>query len=444
MLEKLGQGLRAALDKITRAGYVDANTIAELVKDIQRTLLAGDVDVKLVSELSQRIKKRALDEKPPAGMSAREHIVRIVYEELVAFLGKKPEIKIGQQKILLCGLFGNGKTTTAAKLAKFFQKKGLKVGLICCDVVRPAAYEQLQQLSEQLHVDFFGIKNEKDSSKVLSEGLRILKSDVIIIDSSGRDALNSEMISEIKSLNKIANPEERLLVISADVGQAARVQAEKFHEAVGITGVIITKMDATAKGGGALTACSVTRAPVKFITVGEKIDALEIFEPERFISRLIGFGDLQSLLEKAREAIPEKKAEALAEKMLEGKFSMDDFLEQIEAMGKMGGLGSIMSQIPGMGGMKLPKEFDVAKQEGKMKKWKFAIQSMTRAERADPTIVDSKRILRISKGSGVSEAEVRELLKNYEQARKMMKMMGGGGLKRGPLGRLARKFKGFG
>ena len=444
MLEKLGQGLRAALDKITRAGYVDANTIAELVKDIQRTLLAGDVDVKLVSELSQRIKKRALDEKPPAGMSAREHIVRIVYEELVAFLGKKPEIKIGQQKILLCGLFGNGKTTTAAKLAKFFQKKGLKVGLICCDVVLPAAYEQLQQLSEQLHVDFFGIKNEKDSSKVLSEGLRILKSDVIIIDSSGRDALNSEMISEIKSLNKIANPEERLLVISADVGQAARVQAEKFHEAVGITGVIITKMDATAKGGGALTACSVTRAPVKFITVGEKIDALEIFEPERFISRLIGFGDLQSLLEKAREAIPEKKAEALAEKMLEGKFSMDDFLEQIEAMGKMGGLGSIMSQIPGMGGMKLPKEFDVAKQEGKMKKWKFAIQSMTRAERADPTIVDSKRILRISKGSGVSEAEVRELLKNYEQARKMMKMMGGGGLKRGPLGRLARKFKGFG
>jgi len=292
VLEKIGEGLRVALDKVTRAGLVDRAVVEELVKDIQRALLAGDVDVKLVFELTQKIKKRALDEKPQAGITAREHIIKIVYDELVSFLGKKSEIGL-RGKILLCGLFGSGKTTTAGKLARFCQKKGLRVGLIACDAFRPAAYEQLQQISEQIGVTFFGMKGEKDSAKILAEGLKkMADKDIIIIDSSGRNALNSEMIDEIKKLNSISGADERLLVLPADIGQAAKVQAEEFQKALGITGVIITKLDGTAKGGGALTACAISGAPVKFIGTGEKMDAFEQFDPERFISRLLGLGDL--------------------------------------------------------------------------------------------------------------------------------------------------------
>lgn len=439
VLEKLGEGLRAALDKITRAGLVDRSVVEELVKDIQRTLLASDVDVKLVFELTQKIKKRALDEKPQAGMTAREHIIKIVYGELVSFVGRKADVKL-RGKILLCGLFGSGKTTTAGKLAKFYQKKGLKVGLICCDAFRPAAYEQLQQIADQIGVPFFGIKGEKDSSKILHEGLKkIGEKDIIIIDSSGRDALDKEMIDEIKDLNTISAADERLLVLPADIGQAARAQAEEFQKALGITGVIITKLDGTAKGGGALTACAISGAPVKFIGVGEKIEAFEQFDPERFISRLVGFGDLQSLLEKAKESGAEESAKAIAS----GKFTLSEFYSQLEAMQKMGPLKSVLDSIPGFGMMKMPKEMDLGKQEGKMKKWKYIIQSMTKKEKESPDSIDGSRIRRIAKGSATTEAEVRELLKAFEQSKKVMKMVSGGG-RRGVMGKMMKRFKGFG
>ncbi len=438
VLDKIGEGLRAALDKVTRAGLVDRSTIEGLVKDIQRTLLAGDVDVKLVFELTQKIKKRALDEKPKAGMTAREQVVRIVYEELVSFVGGKSEAKL-RGKILLCGLFGSGKTTTAGKLARFYRKKGLKVGLICCDAFRPAAYEQLQTLAEQIGVPFFGIRGEKDSAKILKEGMKkIGERDIIIIDSSGRDALDSGMIEEIKNLNSISAADERLLVLPADIGQAAREQSEEFQKALGITGVIITKLDGTAKGGGALTACAISGAPVKFIGTGEKLEAFEQFDPERFISRLVGFGDLQSLLEKAKESGAEESAKAI----VSGKFTLSEFFEQLEAMQKMGPLKSVLDSIPGFGMMKMPKEFDLGKQEGKMKKWKYIIQSMTKKEKESPDLIDSPRIRRIAKGSGTSESEVRELLKAFEQSKKVMKMVSGG--KRGLMGKMMKRFKGFG
>lgn len=439
VLDKIGEGLRAALDKVTRAGLVDRAVVEELVKDIQRALLAGDVDVKLVFELTQKIKKRALDEKPQAGMTGREHIIKIVYDELVAFLGKKSDIKL-RGKILLCGLFGSGKTTTAGKLARFCQKKGLRIGLIACDAFRPAAYEQLQQISEQLGVTFFGIKGEKDSAKILSEGLKkMADKDIIIIDSSGRNALNREMIDEIKELNSISGADERLLVLPADIGQAAKVQAEEFQKALGITGVIITKLDGTAKGGGALTACAISGAPVKFIGTGEKMEAFEQFDPERFISRLLGLGDLQSLLEKAKESGVEESSKAIAS----GRFTLSEFFEQLEAMQKMGPLKSVLDSIPGFGNMKMPKEMDLGKQEGKMKKWKYIIQSMTKQEKENPETIDGSRIRRIAKGSGVTEPDVRELLKAFEQSKKVMKMVSGGS-RRGLMGKMMKRFKGFG
>ncbi|MFH0829863.1 MAG: signal recognition particle protein Srp54 [Candidatus Aenigmatarchaeota archaeon] len=443
MLDKLGEGLRSALKKLAGAGSIDKAAVDELAKDIQRALLSGDVDVRLAQELADRIRKRSLDEKPKPGQTAREHVVRVVYEELVRLVGSGGSVAIKPGKILLCGLFGSGKTTTAGKLARFYQKRGLKPALVACDVVRPAAYEQLKQLSEQVHAGFYGEKGEKDSAKVLRNALQKLKADVIIIDSSGRDALDGSMINELKTLNEIAKPDERILVIPADLGQAARVQADAFQKAVHITGVIITKLDGTAKGGGALTAAAVTGAPVKWIGTGEKSDALEVFEPDRFVSRLIGWGDIQALVEKAKEAIAPEKAEKMVERMMESKFTLDDFYEQIKAMQNMGPLGDVLGMMPG--GMKLPKNVDVSKQEGKMKKWKYAIESMTPAERADPSIITPSRILRISKGSGVPEADIRELLKGYEQTKRLMKQLGGGaGMKRGALANLAKRFKGLG
>ncbi|MEM5804896.1 MAG: signal recognition particle protein Srp54 [Candidatus Aenigmatarchaeota archaeon] len=442
MLDKLGEGLRNALRKIAGTGHIDKAVVDELVKDIQRSLLAGDVDVKLVFELTKKIRERILSEKPPAGMTPREHAVRIVYEELVKLVGEKAEISLKPGSILLCGLFGSGKTTTAAKLARFYQKKGLRPALVCCDVERPAAYEQLQQLSEQIHVPFYGEKGNRDSGKILKNAMDKLKADVIIIDSSGRNALDAAMIKEIKNLYDIAKPDERILVIPADIGQAAKVQASEFQKSLNITGVIITKIEGTAKGGGALTACSITGAPVKWIGVGEKIDALEEFDPQRFVGRLIGWGDIQSLMEKAKEAIEPEKAGEMAEKLVSGKFTLSDFYEQIKGVQRMGSLKSVMEMIPGMPMARLPKDFDAGKQEMKMRKWKHAIESMTRKEREEPEIIDAPRIARISRGSGVPEAEIRELLRNYQQSKKMMRMLGGG-MRRGPMAKLARKFRGF-
>lgn len=443
MLEKLSSGLKDALRKIAKAGYIDNETVNELVRDIQRTLLATDVDVKLVFKLTESIKKRALDEKPSKGMTAREHIVNIVYEELVKFVGKKPEIMLKPGKVMFIGLFGSGKTTSIGKLARFYQKKGLKPAVIGCDVHRPAAMDQLKQLAEQLNIPYY-ISKEKDAVKIAKEGLeKLSKNDILIFDSSGRDALDRELAKELKELGQIIKPDEVLLAIPADLGQAAGEQAFEFSKLVGITGIFLTKLDGTARGGGAITACAVTGSPVKFIGVGEKMDAIEVFDPERFISRLIGFGDLQSLIEKAQEAMEPEKAGKIAERFSEGKFTMDDFYEQLKSMGKMGSLKSMMDMIPGMGGMKLPKNVDLNKQEGKMKKWKHIIESMNKKEREDPDIIDASRVTRIAKGSGTEESEVRELLKNFKQSKKMMKMMSGGGMKRGAMARFARKFKGM-
>jgi len=439
MLEGLATKLRSALDRLSKGA--DKATVDALLNDIQRALIAGDVDVNLAKELTNSIRKRAF-EKIPEGLTRREWIVSIVYEELTKTLGGSGfAVTLKPKKILLCGLFGSGKTSTAAKLARFYQKKGLRPGLVCCDTYRPAAYEQLQQLAAKIDVPFYGEKGEKNSTTVLKNALKKIKCDVLIVDSSGRDALDPSLVKEIQELNLILNPDEKILVLPADIGQAARVQAEAFQKALGITDVIVTKLDATAKGGGALTACYMTGAKVRFVTVGETAEDLESYDPKKFVARLIGMPDLETLLEKAQAvAKPE-----LAEKIIKAEFDLDDFIQQIEAMQQMGPLTGILDML-GLGG-KIPKDL-LEIQQGKMKKWKFMMQSMTKAEKANPDVIDAPRVKRISRGSGCSEAEVRELITNYNKIKKMTKQLGlgkgMGALKRGNLGRMFGGFKGMG
>jgi signal recognition particle subunit SRP54 len=409
--------LKDVLDNFVKRGPADKEQIEALVKEIQRVLIQSDVDVKLVFELSKRIKERALKEELPAGITRKEHVIKVVYEELVNVLGaKKADIKLDKQKILLLGLYGSGKTTTAIKLAYFFKKRGLKVCVVGCDVHRAAAFEQLKQLGEKYGIEVFGNADEKNSAKILEKALPGLKNfDVIIVDSAGRSALDEELMQEIKSVVDILKPDEKWLVLSADIGQAAGTQAKAFSEAVGITGVIVTKMDSSAKGGGAISACYASGAGVKFIGTGEKADDLEVYDPVRFVSRILGMGDLETLLEKVREAFREEDAK----KILEGEFTLVDFYNQIENVKKMGSLSKILEMLP-LPGIKIPKEM-IEVQEEKFQKWKYIIDSMTIEERNNPDIINRSRIERIAKGSGTKPEEVKELLKAYRQMKTMIK-----------------------
>lgn len=428
VLEKLSNSLRETLSKIAKSIFIDKALIEELVKDIQRALLSADVNVKLVLQLTEKIKQRALEEKPPKNISQREYIIKIVYEELTNFLGKESsEITITKKKpfkIMMVGLFGSGKTTTIGKLAKYFLKRGYKIAALGLDVHRPAAPQQLEQTCEKVKIPCF-ISKEKDPIKIYKQFEKeFQKYDILIIDTAGRDALSKDLIQELESLNNLIKPDENLLVISADIGQAAQSQAEQFHKSCGITGVIVTKMDGTARAGGALSACAATQAKIKFIGIGEKIDDLEKFAPERFVSRILGMGDLQTLLEKAEEVIEKEKAEDLGKKFMKGEFNLIDLYEQMKAMSQMGPLSKIMEMIPGMSQIKLPKDM-LQVQEGKLENWKHIMNSMTKKELENPEIITGSRIERIAKGSGRTSREVRELLKQYKQAKKLMKVMKG-------------------
>lgn len=424
VLEKLGGSLREALRKIAGASYVDESLIKEIVRDIQRALIQADVNVQLALSITRELQRRAMDEKPPAGMSPREHVVRIIYEELVKILGSARDIPIQKQRILLVGLYGQGKTTTAGKLAKYFQKKGLSVGLVAADVHRPAAYDQLKQLAAQINAAFYGDPAAKDATKIAKAGVKALEGiDMIIVDSSGRHALEPDLIKEIEAVAKAIQADERLLVIDATVGQQAGPQAKAFHDAVGITGVIVTKLDGTAKGGGALSAVPEVKAPIVFIGVGEKIDDLEKFEPPRFISRLLGMGDLETLLERAQEAIDAEKAEALAKKIFAGKFTLHEMYDQIEMLTDMGPMRKLAALIPGVGGK--VKDSDMENTQARLRRFKIIMDSMTDEEMTNPKIVKSSRVQRIAHGAGVAPRDVKELLRNYEMSRKAIKGFAG-------------------
>ncbi len=419
MLDKL----KESIDKLSRLGIVDREHVEELVRDVQRTMLAADVDVTLVMRLSDAIREKAMT-KLPDGLSRKEHVIKIVYDELTDILGsEKTAITIQPKRILLSGLYGTGKTTTAAKLARFYQKKGLKTALVACDTFRPAAYEQLEQLAKKTDAQFYGEKNGKDAARIARNALK-LNTDVFIFDTSGRNALDVALIEEIKSVSSAVSPDERILIIPADIGQAAREQAKAFHDALGITDVIVTKMDSTAKGGGALTACKETGAKVIFITTGENIENMEQYDPRKFVGRLVGFPDMETLLEKARESMDEKKAE----KVMTGEFTIDEFYSQFESIKKMGSFSQILDMM-GLGRFK-GKAGDVDAQEGKIKKWKHMIDSMTQEEKANADILNPLRVKRIATGSGTAESEVRELVANYAKSKKLMKSLSPAKLKR--------------
>lgn len=442
VLDKLSTSLKNTLQKIAGSIFVDDKLINELIKDIQKALLQADVNVQLVFELTSKIKDRIKKEETPSGLTKKEHLINIVYEELVDFLGKEQyEIKIKEKpfNIMLVGLFGSGKTTTAGKLATYFTKRGHKVALVGLDTYRPAAMEQIEQVAKQAKVPCLLNKKEKNPSKIYNEFKdEFEKYDILIIDTSGRDALSKNLIEEIEALTKEISPNESMLVISADIGQAAQKQAEQFHKSCGITGVIVSKMDGTAKGGGALTACAATKAPIKFIGVGEKISDLEHFNPKGFVGRILGMGDLDALLEKAKEAIKVEDAEDLGKKFLKGEFNLIDLYEQMAAMKKMGSLKKIIEMVPGFSSLQLPKEMlDV--QEEKLEKWKIAMQSMSKEELEDPESITSERVDRITRGSGIPASTIRELIKQYKQSKKIVKMFKGS---KGDMSKMMKKFQG--
>jgi signal recognition particle subunit SRP54 len=423
VLDRLGSSLNDALKKIFRAPVMDEKTVKELVRDIQRALLQGDVNVKLVLEVSKRIEERALKEKVPPGVSRREHVVKVVYEELTRFLGEKPaslKIEPGKRKVLmLVGIQGSGKTTASGKLAKYFQKRGLKAALVCTDTYRPGAYDQLKQLAGRINIPVYGEPKEKKSEKIALRGLKQFKDyALVIVDTAGRHKEEKGLIAEMKRLEKAIKPDEAILVIDGTIGQQAAVQARALHEATPIGSILVSKLDGSARGGGALSAVAAIGAPIKFISAGEKLGDIEPFVPSRFVGRLLGMGDLQSLVDKVRDAevkVPEKKARAF----LSGKFTLTDMYEQFESMKKMGPLKGLLKMIPGMSYNIPDEQMNMA--EDALKKWRVIIQSMTPKEREKPKILSSSRIRRVARGSGTTEKEVKELIKQYNNMRKMMK-----------------------
>jgi signal recognition particle subunit SRP54 len=423
-LERLGSSLTSALKKLFRASVIDEATVKELVRDIQRALLQSDVNVQLVLDISKRMEERALKEKFPPGISRREHVIKVVYEELTRFVGEKPvpiKIEPGKKQILmLVGIQGSGKTTAAAKLGRFFQKKGLKPALICADTYRPGAYAQLQQLATRINLPIYGDPKAKDAVKVVSEGLKQFNDkDLIIVDTSGRHKEEKNLIKEMKDLEKKIKPDEVMLVIDGTIGQQALIQAKAFHEATPIGAILVTKLDGSARGGGALSAVAATGAPIKFIGTGEKTEDVELFIPSRFVGRLLGMGDLETLLEKVREAeikVPEKKAKAI----LSGKFTLTDMYEQFEAFKSMGPFRKVLKMLPGMS-YDLPED-KLNMAEANLEKWRVIIQSMRLEEKENPKVFNSSRIRRVAHGSGTAEKDVKDLLKQYVMMRKMLKM----------------------
>ncbi len=426
-LEKLGNTLTIALRKIMRATVVDEATVKELVKDIQRALLLADVNVNLVMDISNRIQERSLKEKLPPGIARREHVVKVVYEELTRLLGERPamiSVVPGKPNVLmLIGVQGSGKTTSAAKLVKHFQKRGFKTALVCADTYRPGAYAQLKQLADRMNIPIHGDAGEKDVISLAVQGVDRFRKEgyeVIVLDTAGRHKDETGLIKEMTETAQAVKPDEVILILDATIGQQATVQAKAFHEATRIGSIFLTKLDGSARGGGALSAVAATGAPIKFVGTGEKVDDIEAFVPSRFVGRLLGMGDIEGLVQKVREAevvLPEQKAKAI----LSGKFTLKDLYEQMEAMRSMGPLRHFLKMIPGMG-YNLPNEaLEVA--EDRMKQWRFAIQSMTKEEKEDPKTLDASRIRRIARGAGINEREVRELVKQYFQMRKLMKTL---------------------
>ncbi len=425
MLDGLKNSLSDAIKKIVKSSGIDEELIKELSKDVQRALLQSDVNVRLVLEITKHLEERALNETPPPGLSRKDHIVKILYDELSSLLGNESEFdfKPGRQnKIILLGIQGSGKTTVASKLAKFLTRQGYKVGVVGADTYRPGALVQLKTMCEKSNVEVYGEENNKDSPSIVKNGLKYFEDqplDVILIDTAGRHKEEQDLLDEMDRINKVADPDLALLVIDGTIGQQCYNQAEAFHKTIPVGGVIITKLDSSAKGGGALAASAATGAQIMYIGTGERIDDLEKFSPTRFVGRLLGMGDIQAVLDLAKRLESESDDDRM-KRISSGKMNMEDFLSQLEEVTKMGSLQGILESMPGLSGM--VKDDQVNQMEDRVTKWRYIIQSMTTQEKADPEgLLNSSRIKRIARGSGWPEGEVKELIKNYKNSKSMMK-----------------------
>ncbi len=424
VLENLKDGLRNAVEKVTNASHVDKNLIKEVSKEIQRAMIEADIEVQLALELTEKIKERGIEEKPPSGMSAREHVIRIIHQEFVKILGDGVELELKPQTIMMVGLYGMGKTTTCGKLAAYFQKRGLNTALIAGDTHRPAAYDQLEQVAEDAGVPVYGDPDEEKAPKIVREGMEKFEDyDVVIIDTAGRHSLEDDLINEIKLIKNVAKPDEVVLTVDASIGQQAGPQAKAFHDAVGVTKTIITKMDGSAKGGGALSAVAETDAPVVFIGTGERIRDLEKFDPKSYTSRLLGMGDIEKLLEEAEQAIDEDQAEETAKKMLAGDFDLKDMYEQMEMLTGVGPLQKIVDMLP-MGPNSISEE-EIMSTQDKLDDFRIIMDSMTEEEMENPDIIKGERIQRIAMGSGKKPQDIRGLLSHYKKTKQAIKGFSG-------------------
>ncbi len=424
MLDGLKKNLGDAIKKIVKSSSIDEELIKELSQDVQRALLLSDVNVRLVLEITERLKERATKETPPPGLSRKDHIVKILYDELSKLLGNESEFdfKSGKQnKVILLGIQGSGKTTITSKLAKFLTHQGYKVGVVGADTYRPGALVQLKTMCEKSNVTVYGEENNKDSPDIVKNGLKHFAGqpiDVILIDTAGRHKEEQDLLEEMQRIDKVADPDLALLVIDGTIGQQCFNQAQAFHKTIPVGGVVVTKLDSSAKGGGALAASAATGAQIMYIGTGERIDDLEKFSPTRFVGRLLGMGDIQAVLDLAKR-LENEGDDVRMKRISSGKMNMDDFFYQLEEVTKVGSLQGLLDSMPGLSGM--VKGDQVGQMEGKVSKWRYIIQSMTKDEKDDPSLINSPRVKRIARGSGWPEGDVKELLKNYNSSKNVMK-----------------------
>ena len=429
------ENIKDAVRKFLTGSTPYEKAVDEFIKDLQKALISSDVNIKLVFSLTSKIKERLNKEKPPSVLEKREWFISIVYDELSKLFGGDKEPQVNPTKlpyiIMLVGVQGSGKTTTAGKLAYYYKRKGYKVGLIAADIYRPAAYEQLVQLGKQINVPVYGEPNNTNPIEISKNGLsKFLKDkiDIIIIDTAGRHGYGEEskLLEEMKELYNEIKPDEVTLVIDASIGQKAYDLASRFHQASPIGSIIITKMDGTAKGGGALSAVAATGATIKFIGIGEKIDEIEVFNPKRYVSRILGMGDIETILEKVKgleeyELVQKKMEDVMAGK---GKLTLKDVYNQLVAIRKMGPLSKVFQHIPGLGlALPTPNEEQLKIGEEKIKKWIAALNSMTYKELENPNLIDKSRMRRIAEGAGLEVEEVRELIDWYNNMNKLLKMV---------------------
>jgi signal recognition particle subunit SRP54 len=423
VLDSLGKSLDNIVRKIKRLPRVDKDAIKLVIKEMQTALLSADVKVELCLELTENIKQKAFDEKISENVARSDYVIKLIHDELVNLLGGKTvprKLKPNRLNILLMvGIQGSGKTTTVGKLANFYRKKGFKIGVVCADTWRPGAYDQLQQLLDPIGVKLYGEPENKNALKIAKKGIKEFiesKMDIIIVDTAGRHKEEKDLMEEVKQLEDMIKPDEVILVIDGTLGQQAYSQAEAFGKATHLGSILITKLDGTAKGGGALSAVAATKAPIKFIGLGEKIDDLEDFNPTKFVGGLLGIPDIEGLLETIKDAELEPDKD-MVKRLMKGKFTLDDLYNQIVAFKKMGPFKKILGML---GQNNLPDEMKNMA-EANVDSWKVVLSSLTQEEKENPNLIKKSRIERIARGSGRSYADIKGMLKQYDQMKGMMK-----------------------